>query len=60
MLTFPKILPVWMYRNPEDIADDLIHRNECEKRKEERRKIVERNNKRKRIEALTRKAMHHA
>jgi len=60
MLKFPKILPAWMYRNPNDIADDLLHRSECEIRKEERRQRVERQNKHKRIEALTRKAMNHA
>ena len=60
MLKFPKVLPAWMYRNPDDVADELIHAIECERRKEERRRKVERQNKHKRIAALTRKAMRHA
>jgi hypothetical protein len=60
MLKTPKVLPSWMYCDPLRVADQLIHKVECDRRKEERKIILLRENKHRRIEALTRKAMAHA
>lgn len=50
-------LPAWMYRNPEEIADELLDRSRRIAEAERERLERERRKKARRIRRLTRQAM---
>ena len=51
------VLEIWMYRDPQEIADDLIKKSAAEEKKTARKKEVARRNKTRRIKKLVKDAM---
>ena len=52
-----EILEAWMYRDPGEIADELINKSAADQKRAARKKEVDRRNKARRIKKLVKEAM---